>query len=78
VNHLWIVDNNTRRVYQYNAAATFANGTSHAADVSFALAAGNTNPQGIADPPAPVSLLTTDMETGSGTFVALVCGRCGK
>ena len=47
-------------MYQYNAAATFANGSSHAADVAFALAAGNTNPQGIADPPAPGSLLVTE------------------
>ncbi len=36
---------------------TFANGSSHAADVAFALAVGNTNPQGIADPPAPRSEL---------------------
>ena len=28
--------------------------------MTFALAAGNTNPQGIADPPAPGSLLTTE------------------
>ena len=60
VNNIWIVDNGTDRVYQYNAAATFANGSSHAADVSFALAAANTNPQGIADPPAPSSLLATE------------------
>ena len=60
VSNIWIVDNGTDRVYQYNAAATFANGSSHAADVSFALAAGNTNPQGIADPPAPGSLLATE------------------
>jgi len=60
VSNIWIVDNGTDRVYQYNAAATFTNGSSHAADVSFALAVGNTNPQGIADPPAPGNLLTTD------------------
>jgi hypothetical protein len=60
VNNIWIVDNGTDRVYQYNAGATFANGTSHAANVAFALAAGNTNPQGIADPPAPSSLLVTE------------------
>jgi hypothetical protein len=60
VSNLWIVDSGTDRVYQYNAAATFANGSSHAADVSFALAAGNTNPQGIADPPLPHHLLTTE------------------
>jgi archaellum component FlaF (FlaF/FlaG flagellin family) len=60
LSNLWIVDNGTDRVYQYNAAASLANGSSHAADVSFALAPGNTNPQGIADPPAPGSLLATD------------------
>ena len=60
VSNIWIVDSGTDRVYQYNAAATFANGSSHAANVSFALAAGNTNPQGIADPPAPGSLLVTE------------------
>jgi hypothetical protein len=60
VSNLWIVDNGTDRVYQYNGATTFANGSSHAADVTFALAADNTNPQGIADPPAPGSLLATE------------------
>ena len=60
VSNIWIVDSGTDRVYQYNAAATFANGSSHAADVAFALAVGNTNPQGIADPPAPGSLLATE------------------
>ena len=60
VSNIWIVDGGTDRVYQYNAAATFANGSSHAADVSFAMAAANTNPQGIADPPAPSSLLATE------------------
>jgi hypothetical protein len=60
VSNIWIVDSGSDRVYQYNTAATFANGSSHAADLSFALAAGNTNPQGIADPPAPGSLLVTE------------------
>jgi hypothetical protein len=60
VSSIWIVDSGTDRVYQYNAAATFTNGSSHAANVSFALAAANTNPQDIADPPAPGSLLVTD------------------
>jgi hypothetical protein len=47
---LWIVDNNTDRVYQYSNAVSLTSG-SLAASSSFALAAGNTNPQGIADPP---------------------------
>ncbi|MGN6544931.1 MAG: tandem-95 repeat protein [Aureliella sp.] len=53
VNHLWIVDASTDRVYQYNAATSRLSG-SQEPDAVFALAAGNTNPQGIADPlPAP-------------------------
>lgn len=44
---LWVVDSGTDRVYKY------ANGRTGAAALtsSFALATGNTNPQGIADPP---------------------------
>jgi len=49
-SHLWIVDNTTDRVYQYDAAASRTSG-SQSASASFALAASNTNPQGIADPP---------------------------
>ncbi len=49
-SHLWIVDSGTDRVYQYDAAVGNTSG-SQAASISFALAAGNTNPQGIADPP---------------------------
>ena len=41
-------------VYQYNAAASRTSG-SQAAAATFALAAGNTNPQGIADPPSVVA-----------------------
>ena len=48
VNDLWIVDNNTDRVYQYSNAVGRTSG-SLAASTSFALAAGNANPQGIAD-----------------------------
>jgi len=51
-SELWIVDNTTERVYQYNAAVGVTSG-SRSASSSFALAAGNTNPQGIADPPPP-------------------------
>jgi hypothetical protein len=58
VSNIWIVDKGTKLVYQYNAAASRTSG-SQAAAVSFALAAGNTNPQGIADPPAPGSMVAT-------------------
>jgi subtilisin-like proprotein convertase family protein len=50
VSDIWIVDNGTDRVYQYTGAASRTSG-SQAAATSFALAPGNTNPQGIADPP---------------------------
>lgn len=47
---LWIVDNGSDRVYEYTNARTRNSGSQSAA-VSFALSAGNLNPQGIADPP---------------------------
>lgn len=50
VNHLWIVDKSTDRVYQFNAAASRTSGSQSAAS-SFPLASGNTSPEGIADPP---------------------------
>jgi hypothetical protein len=50
VSDIWIVDNASDRVYQYAAAASRTSGSQSPAS-SFALAAGNTNPQGIADPP---------------------------
>jgi hypothetical protein len=53
VSDIWIVDSNTDRVYQFIAAASRTSGSQSPAS-SFALAAGNTNPQGIADPPAPL------------------------
>ncbi len=50
VSNIWIVDNGTDKVYQYTAAASRTSGSQNAA-ATFALAAGDTNPQGIADPP---------------------------
>ena len=50
--NLWIVDSGTDRVYQFDNAAGRTSG-SQSPSTSFALAAGNTNPQGIADPPMP-------------------------
>jgi hypothetical protein len=50
VSDIWIVDNGTDRVYQFVGAATRTSG-SQAPVASFVLASGNTNPQGIADPP---------------------------
>jgi hypothetical protein len=52
VSHLWIVDSATDRVYRFDGAAGRTSGA-QSPSASFALAAGNTNPQGIADPPVP-------------------------
>ena len=45
-NSVWIVDNGSDTVYEYDRDTGSFIG-------SFALAAGNTDPQGIADPPPP-------------------------
>jgi WD40 repeat protein len=58
VSDIWIVDNGTLKVYQYTAAAGRTSGSQSAA-ATFALAAGNTNPQDIADPPTADMLLST-------------------
>jgi hypothetical protein len=57
VSDIWIVDNGTDTVYQYLGAASRTSGSQNAG-ATFALAAGNTNPQGIADPPTADMLLT--------------------
>jgi hypothetical protein len=68
---LWIVDSGTKKVYQYTAAAGRTSGSQNAV-ASFALAATNTNPQDIADPPvdlppaaaaAPLALNTPTVVT---------------
>jgi hypothetical protein len=51
VSDIWIVDNVALKVFQYVGAATRTSGSQNAA-ASFALAPGDTNPQGIADPPS--------------------------
>jgi hypothetical protein len=56
VSDVWIVDSGTLKVYQYVGAATRTSGSQSAA-ATFALAAGDTNPQGIADPPPADVLL---------------------
>jgi hypothetical protein len=57
VSDIWIVDNGTDKVYQYIGAASRTSGSQNAG-ATFALASGNTNPQGIADPPTADKLLT--------------------
>jgi sugar lactone lactonase YvrE len=55
VSDIWIVDNGTDKVYQYIGAASRTSGSQNAG-ATFVLAAGDTNPQGIADPPAGVPI----------------------
>jgi sugar lactone lactonase YvrE len=57
VSDIWIVDSGTLKVYDYAAAASRTSGSQNAS-ATFALAAGDTNPQGIADPPPADVLLT--------------------
>ena len=56
-SHIWIVDNNTDSVYQFDSATTRTSGSASPSS-SFALATGNSNPQGIADPPPAASKIT--------------------
>src|SRR5262249_58168864 len=55
VSDIWIVDSGTDKVYQYTNAAGLTSGSQNAA-ATFALAAGNANPQDIADPPPEMLL----------------------
>jgi hypothetical protein len=56
---IWIVDNLSDSVYQYNGGTTRTSGST-VADAVFGLAATNTNPQGIADPRAANSRPTSE------------------
>jgi streptogramin lyase len=58
---IWVVDSGTKTVYKYANAVGKTSGSQSAAS-SFALAANNTNPQDIADPP-PLSTLPVPSPT---------------
>ncbi len=62
VGNLWIVDSGTKRVYQFDNAASLTSGQLYPS-TSFALASGNTNPQGVADPPS--SATTSGSQTSA-------------
>lgn len=49
IDHIWVVDSGSDAVYQYDSATNRLDGIQNASKV-FVLAAGNTYPQGIADP----------------------------
>jgi outer membrane protein assembly factor BamB len=76
VGTLWVLDNATDRVYQYDNAAGLMSGSLWPT-TSFALAAGNTNPQGIADPPARASVAVGSRTTRSMATAPTVAGRVG-
>jgi sugar lactone lactonase YvrE len=57
VSDVWIVDSGTDKIYQYAGAASRISGSQNAS-ATFALAPGDTNPQGIADPPPLGELVT--------------------
>ena len=51
---IWVVDNGTDKIYQYaNSRSRTSSSGQVASSATYALAVGNTNPQGIADPPPP-------------------------
>lgn len=64
---IWIVDSASDRVYEFTSAKIRTSG-SQSPTTSFALAPGNTNPQGIADPPAAASL--SGMPTAAARMTA--------
>lgn len=66
VNHIWIVDAGTDRVYQYSGATSRIAGQQSAA-LSFALSSADSNPQGIADP-KPVAG-TSKVESSKGNVI---------
>jgi hypothetical protein len=48
---MWVVDRGTAKIFHYSGATAWRSGT-HSASDTFALTAGNTQAEGIADPPA--------------------------
>jgi hypothetical protein len=76
VSDIWIVDNGTDKVYQYVGAASRTSGSQNAS-ATFALNPYDTNPQGIADPPPPDTLVAavssspaTDLPPAASVTVA--------
>jgi hypothetical protein len=71
---LWIVDSGTDRVYQFDNARSRTSGSQSPA-TSFALAPGNTNPQGIADPPTRVAASAVASTPPAGPLAQFAAGR---
>jgi sugar lactone lactonase YvrE len=73
VSDIWIVDNGTDKVYQYIGAVSRTSGSQNAG-ATFALASGNTNPQGIADPPPSSALIAQTWQSSRPQALGLVDG----
>ena len=71
VGHVWTIDSSTRRIYQYDAAATRIAGTQEPS-TTFALVVGNNNPQGIADPLSTVGVLQSAPVAQAATAIVTV------
>jgi hypothetical protein len=69
VSDVWIVDSGTLKVYDYAGAAGRTSGSQTAA-ATFALASGDTNPQGIADPP-PADMLLAGQPSAAAPAVPI-------
>jgi DNA-binding beta-propeller fold protein YncE len=76
VSDVWIVDNGTDKVYQYVGAAGRTSGSQNAG-ATFALAAGDTNPQGIADPPPAAPLPLPSQPPAAASNAPSVAGPSG-
>ena len=74
VGNLWIVDIGTKRVDQFDNAAGLTSGQLYPS-TSFALAAGNTNPQGIADPPSGATHIAVRSSARLTTASRPIAGR---
>ncbi len=68
VNHLWVVDAGTDRIYQYDAGTARLSGAQEPS-LTYALATTNTNPQGIADPLVGPSAVAAPAVAGSNAVV---------
>ncbi len=68
---IWVVDNGTDKIYQYANSRSRTSG-SQVASATYGLAVGNTNPQGIADPPPASSKLTNSNTMLANNYHAMV------
>ena len=73
---IWVVDNGTDKIYQY-ANSRGRTSDSLVATATYALAVGNTNPQGIADPPAPSTTLATSHAISADNDLAMATAVVG-